>query len=120
MNDRGTKRLDPANRKLFRFQVRKKSDSGIILLAVLWVLVILSLLVTSLSRYTNIELSLAKYTVNKTKANFMAWAGIHYAIEQIWLDSQSKESSPVDNMYRCAIRSEQDLSTEELFFTRII
>ena len=67
----------------FPHKKRKSNRSGVILIAVLWVLVILTMLTTSIGRNTSIELSLTKYAIARLQAKYLAWGGLVYAMNQI-------------------------------------
>ncbi len=97
---------------------KMKNNSGIILFIVLWALVILTTLAVSLGRGTNIELILAKYSVAKLKAKYLAWGGLVYAIHQISLDSEDEDSKDKDTLYYCAIPIDSEKSPESLFKQR--
>ena len=105
-------------RKKYRLSRRLQNNSGIILFIVLWALVILTALALSLGRGTNIELTLAKYSMAKLKAKYLAWAGLVYAIHQISLDSENENSSKQDTLYYCAIPMDAPASAESLFKQR--
>lgn len=89
--------------KLYYLHKRFVNNSGIILMAILWILVILALLAIGLGRSTHVELSLTKYSLGKMKSNYLAWAGINYAIDKIYLDSKDDSSKQQDTVYYCAI-----------------
>jgi len=109
-----------SQRKYFQFLIKTKNDSGIILLTVLWVLVILSSLAIGLSRATNIELALTKQAVGEIRAKYLAWGGLIYAVNQIRLDSEDKESNAWDTLYQCGISPSLNLPTEEVFATKTL
>lgn len=100
----------------YRLGRRLQNNSGIILFIVLWALVILTTLAVSLGRGTNIELTLAKYSIAKLKAKYLAWGGLVYAIHQISLDSEDKDSK--DTLTYCAIPVDAQKSPESLFKQR--
>ncbi len=99
------------------FKVKKvsKNNSGIIIIIVMWVLVILTTLAMSLGRNTTVNLSLTKHQIAKTKADYFAWAGVLYAIEQIRLDSQEEASRGSDTLYYCGRRRQPAILLEDLF-----
>lgn len=92
--------------------------SGTILLSVLWILVILAILIASLGRNANVELSLVKHSVSKMKSRYLAWAGVVYAKDRIRQDSEGEESKTEDILYRCGVRLEESESAEEAFSNR--
>ena len=101
--------------KFCRFHYRRKKNSGMILIIILWVMVILSVLAVSLGRNTSVELSLTKHAIGKLKAKYLAWAGLVYAMEQIRLDTEDTQSRNFDTLYYCAIPKESEDSPEGLF-----
>lgn len=101
--------------KIFRFPHGRRNNSGIILLTVLWIMVILSILALSLSHKTKIELALTKYSINKVKSKYLAWAGLNYSLEQTRLDDEDSKSSESDMAYYCARRKDENVSPEDLF-----
>lgn len=92
-----------------------RNNSGIIIIVVMWVVVILSTLVISLSRKTNIELSLTKYSLAKQKAHYLAWAAFLQAVRMVQLDSQDADSAQDDNLYYCGVPKKEDLALEDMF-----
>lgn len=86
-----------------QLSLRRRRDSGTILIIVLWILVILGVLAVSLGRGTHIELSLAKYRIAKVQAAYLARAGVVYAMNQIRKDSADPASSAQDTLYACAL-----------------
>ncbi len=93
----------------------KNNKSGFILLAVLWALVILTMLALSLGRSTNIDLALTKHAIGKSKAKYLAWAGIAFAVEQIRFDSQDDDTKNQDTLYQCAVTLDEDTTLEDRF-----
>lgn len=92
-----------------------KNNSGIILLIVMWTLVILTTLAISLGRSTHIELSLTKYSIGKMKSKYLAWAGLQYAMNQLYLDGQDEESQKTDTLAFCGIPLDSTQTAEEMF-----
>lgn len=93
----------------------RTSNFGIILIIVLWVLIFLSALAVSLGRKGQIEISLIKNAVRKTKAKYIAWAGIIRAMELIRKDSENSDSGKIDTQYYCGIPIEEGSSPAEIF-----
>jgi len=93
----------------------KKNNSGIILLVVLWLLVILSLVALGLGRRTSIDLSLAKYSMGKLKADYSARAGLTYAMEQVHKDSKDETTKDVDTLFQCGIKLDAGQTPEQIF-----
>lgn len=93
---------------------RLNNESGIILLVVLWTLVILTSLAMSLGRNTNIELSLTKYAVAKTKAKYFAWGGLQYAKEVLSADLNSDEFKSKDTLFACGVAVDEG-TIEDVF-----
>lgn len=91
-----------------------KNNSGIILLFVLWLLVILSMMAIGLGRRTSIDLSLAKYSVAKLKADFIAQAGLTYALGQIKKDSKDPATAAFDTVYQCGMKLENGQTPEDI------
>lgn len=92
-----------------------KNDSGIILIATLWVMVILSILSVGIGRQANLELNLTKHLLGQVKAFSFAWAGLTYAIEQVYLDSKDDASKKFDTLVYCGIREGSERSAQNLF-----
>jgi len=103
------------NQKSFALPLIRRKNSGIILIAVLWVLVILSVLALSLGRSANIELMLAKHAVGRMNARFSAWSGIVYAMEHIRQDTKDAQTSTYDTLNQCAFRFDSSETKEEMF-----
>ncbi|MCA9407570.1 MAG: hypothetical protein KC733_02685, partial [Candidatus Omnitrophica bacterium] len=99
----------------FPHKKRKSNRSGVILIAVLWVLVILTMLTTSIGRNTSIELSLTKYAIARLQAKYLAWGGLVYAMNQIRQDSQHEEFKAYDTLYSCAIVTDEDSASKDIF-----
>jgi len=93
----------------------KRKDSGIILLIVLWLLVILSLMAIGLGRRTSIDLSLAKYSVGRLKADFIGRAGLTYVLGQIRKDAQDSTTAGFDTLYQCGVKIEEGQAPENIF-----
>lgn len=92
-----------------------QNNSGVILLSVLWSLVILTLLAVGIGRTTGINLALAKYQISQVKSKYIAWGGLHYALDQINQDSQDKDASRSDILYQCSVRMTDESTPENLF-----
>lgn len=101
--------------KIIGFRPGSKNNSGIILVAVLLILVILSTLAVSLGRGTSIEIALAKHSVGKLKAKYAAWGGLIYAIGQIRRDSENASSKKEDTLFYCGIPRTEDQTPLDLF-----
>lgn len=95
--------------------VKRKNNSGIILLIVLWALVILTVLAVSIGRNSSVELSLTKYAVGKLKSKYIAHGAIAYAMDLISQDSADVNSRIVDNLNFCAVPVNIEESLEDLF-----
>ena len=91
------------------------NNSGVIIFIVLWILVILTSLVMSLSRNTHVELALTKNTIGKIQAKYFAWAGLMFAMKQIQLDSKDQNSSLKDTLFYCGIPIVDGRSSAEIF-----
>jgi general secretion pathway protein K len=97
-----------------------KNDSGIILIATLWVMVILSILSIGIGRQANLELNLTKHLLGQVKAFSIAWAGLTYAMEQVYLDSKDDESKAFDTLVYCGIRGGSERSAQNLFKEKLL
>jgi len=93
-------------------------DSGIILIVTLWVMVILSMLSVGIGRQANLEINLTKHLLGKIRANSIAWSGLIYAMEQIYLDSMDDISKGSDTLLYCGIRMNIERSAVDLFKER--
>ena len=91
------------------------NDSGVIMIISLWILIVLSILALGMGRRTRINLALAKYTIAKTKADYLAWAGINYVSKQ--MDSLTAEGSEkkIDTLYRCGVYFSDDQKGQDIF-----
>ncbi len=98
--------------------LRKFSSSGTILISVLWVVIILTILAISLGRRAHIESTLVKHALGQVKSNYLAWAGMAYALQEIDRDSQDPLSLAQDTLYRCAFQYDRGGSPEDLFKAR--
>lgn len=96
-------------------RLRGGNQSGIILLVVLWMMVILSLLAVGLGRRTSIDLSLAKYSIGKLKANYLAWAGVMRAAQEIKKDTEDPETGWFDTLYQCGVKIDGGKTPEDMF-----
>ncbi len=92
-----------------------KSDKGIVLLIVLWILVILSLLAVGIGRKASVDLSLAKYYVGKLKSDHLARAGVHYAMQKIQEDAKDPVTAAVDTLVQCGVKLEEGQAPQEVF-----
>lgn len=91
------------------------SQRGSVLIAVLWVLIILTILAVSLGRKTQIELVLASNALSQVKAKYLAWTGIVYAMDQLQHDSISSKFKDMDNLYACGIEADEERSAADIF-----
>jgi len=89
--------------KFCRLHLGRHHNSGIILLVVLWSLVIVAILAVTLARGTQMELAMARNAVGKVQSQYIAWAGVMYAIENIHLDSESDDDQKNDTLYLCGV-----------------
>lgn len=81
----------------------------------LWILVVLSILAIGLGRRTRINLALAKYTIAKTKSDYLAWAGINYTSKQ--MDNLTTEGTEnrIDTLYRCGVYFNDGQEAQDIF-----
>jgi hypothetical protein len=84
-------------------------------MGVLWVLVILTSLAVSVGRGAQLNLSLARHAVGKSKTKLMAWAGVMHAIDQIRVDKEDAAGSRFDTLYQCGITLKDGNTPEDLF-----
>lgn len=90
------------------------NNRGAILIVVIWILVILTLLGTALSRRSSVDLSLAKYSVDKLKSRYLALAGFQYSLARIMEDSRDKDSQGSDTLFQCGVHLEGE-TLQEVF-----
>ena len=76
------------------------SNSGVILVVVLWILIILSAMAMGLGRRTGVDLSLAKYSLGKLKADYAARAAVIYSIYELKKDSEDTGAKKFDTIYQ--------------------
>ena len=81
-----------------------QNPSGTILLAVLWIVLILSILAVSLGKEVAVDLALTKYTIGSLKAEGLAWSGIMAAMNHIRGFSENNAGSAVDTPYRYQLK----------------
>ncbi|MFH1360894.1 MAG: hypothetical protein ABIJ41_07705 [Candidatus Omnitrophota bacterium] len=93
----------------------QKSNSGIILMVVLWLLVILTTLAVGLGRRTSIDLALTKHALGRTKSYYTAFGGLIYAMSQISEDKKDPITSKFDTLYQCAVTLQENQTMDELF-----
>jgi len=91
------------------------NHSGVIMIVSLWILIILSILAVGLGRRTRINLTLAKYSVAKTQSDYLAWAGINYALNQITNSALNETDNQVDTLYYCGIYPNEENEFESNF-----
>ncbi len=94
--------------------IKHPEKSGIILLAVLWMLVILSVMAIGLARRTAIDLSLTKYYLGKLQARYAARGGVVYARLLLKKDAVSGETAKADTLWLCGVDLE-GRSPQEIF-----
>ncbi len=98
-----------------RFSLRRNNKSGIMMIVVLWILVILSMLAIGLGQRTRVDLALTKHTLGKTRADYLAWAGLTYSINQIRLKGLAEEAQQADSLYACGFKLNDGQTSEKLF-----
>ncbi len=64
-----------------RIARRLKTNSGIILVVTVWILMILTLLALGIGRQTRVDLALSKYKLGKMRSKSAAWSGVFYSID---------------------------------------
>lgn len=102
-------------RKIRRLRLGAKNNSGIILLVVLWSLVVVAVLAVTLARGTQMELAMARNAVGKVQSQYIAWAGVMYAIEHIRQDTGSDDEKDFDTLYLCGVPQSAVTSLEAAF-----
>lgn len=93
----------------------RPGQRGSILIVAVWMLGLLFLLTISLSRRTNQQLLLVKYSLQKMQARYLAWAGFEYALEKIREDSLDEKSKLFDNLYACGAKIPEGRTPEDVF-----
>lgn len=88
---------------------------GSILIVSVWMLALLFLLTISLSRRVNQELLFVKYSLQKMQSRYLAWAGFHYAVEQIRGDMKNETSKLFDNVFACGVHLESGQTAKDVF-----
>ncbi|MCB9757584.1 MAG: general secretion pathway protein GspK [Candidatus Omnitrophica bacterium] len=91
------------------------NQTGSILIVSVWMLALLFLLTIGLGRRVNQELIYVKYSLQKMQARYLAWAGFHYALEQIREDMQDDTSKLFDNNFACGVHLTEGQSAEDIF-----
>jgi general secretion pathway protein K len=84
-------------------------DNGIAIVIVLWVVLVLSLLISGFAFTMHVETQVASYARKELKAEMLARSGIEVARMQLILDAQSPTNSGFDAL-------NQDWATNELLF----
>ena len=100
--------------KIKTFSLRRKNDSGIILISVLWVVIILSVLGMSVGRATSVEITLTRHSIEKLKSYWLARAGIIYAIQLIKEDSEDEKTKLFDSLEQCGINIDAGKKAEDI------
>ncbi|MCA9400310.1 MAG: general secretion pathway protein GspK [Candidatus Omnitrophica bacterium] len=98
----------------------KTNRSGLVIIVVLWIVVILSVLATSIGRQNRLEISLTKHALDKVRSKYYAASGVHYALELIRQDSDSEGSKAFDTQRFCGLPSELNGTLEEIFRRKTI
>lgn len=94
---------------------KARTDSGIILLVVLWSLVILGILAVSLGRGTRIDLALTRHAVARVRAKALAWAGMMASIDQLRQDTSNDDSKNFDTLYQCGVALDEATDARDIF-----
>lgn len=95
--------------------MRHQNKSGIILVAVLWMLAILSVFAIGLGRAARVDISLAKHRAGKLRSDFLSWASAHYAMNQLRLDTEDASSAAQDTAYECGFVLKENKTPEDIF-----
>src|SRR5271154_3519734 len=88
---------------------RLTDDRGIAIVIVLWVVLVLSLLISGFAFTMHVETAVASYARKELKAEMLARSGIEVARMQLILDAQSPTNSGFDAL-------NQDWATNELLY----
>jgi general secretion pathway protein K len=88
---------------------RFSGDRGIAIVIVLWVVLVLSLLISGFAFTMHVETQVASYARKELKAEMLARSGIEVARMQLILDAQSPTNSGFDAL-------NQDWATNELLY----
>lgn len=86
-----------------------------VLAAVLWIVVILTILALGLGRQTQLELALTDLSVKKLQSKHAAMAGVFYSMQKIKEDALDKETSQQDTSFACGVRLEEGQAPENIF-----
>lgn len=54
------------------------------------------------------------------QARYLAWAGFHYALEQMREDIKNEESKVFDNLFACGVHLKQGQMPEDIFENRVL
>jgi type II secretory pathway component PulK len=86
-----------------------------IIMAVLWVVMILSVLTVSLSRKSTVDVALANVQLADTEHYLAAWDGFHHAVNELKRDAGSDISQSEDTLFACGLElSEADNPVDRL------
>jgi len=91
------------------------SQTGVVLILVLWILVIMTLLVVGLGRRARVEMSLARATVGQLRARYSALAAIAYAQSLLAWEKAAGNDGSQDTLWGCGVHLESDQDRAKLF-----
>ena len=94
---------------------KKKNNAGFVLLAVLWILLILSMLSLGLGRRARIDVALSRYAAGKVKARAIAWGGLLHALGRMQSDSRGARGRAGDTRYECGVTFADGETAEQVF-----
>jgi len=101
---------------IFSLKVFIKNDFGIILVAVLWILVILTSLAIGIGYRAKIEIELAKHALGKLRSKYVAQAGVVYSLGIILSNGgEDSKDKQCGTLYSCGVILEQDQAPEDIF-----
>jgi general secretion pathway protein K len=86
------------------------NERGSILITTLWIMAILTLLAMGIGFRASLEVRLAKYSVDRLEARYLAKAGVVKARQLLADDKKS-----YDTLYECGIALEEEMRPEALF-----
>lgn len=92
----------------------RKTEKGVILIASLWIVAILTVFAVSIGRQSAISLKLTSYDVDRIKAYFIARAGITRALAEKRLEYRDNTSTGVDALSRPWANSEELFNKHKL------
>lgn len=93
----------------------KNSNSGVILIVTIWMLIILTLLAVGIGHRNSIGIKLYRYSIDKLKSYYIAKAGIQLATKELEKDTANPVTKEYDTLYQCGISLSGDQVPEDIF-----